>query len=102
MGNVHRFDRAPIGMTERAEPARRGLALSVSIALSVFFIAVYGITNWLASRRFDVPMFFFGWERSIPFVSFFVLPYLSIDLFFVSAPFVCRSVQEAQNLSLRE
>ena len=34
--------------------------------------------------------FYFGWERSIPFVPFMILPYLSIDLFFVAAPFLFR------------
>jgi len=39
-------------------------------------------------------MLYFEWERSIPFVPFFILPYMSIDLFFVAAPFLCRTERE--------
>jgi Dual specificity phosphatase, catalytic domain len=101
MGHVHRFDRAQDGLTMKEAPVRPVAALSVSAGLSLLFVAVYGTTNWLASLRSDVPVFFFSWERSIPFVPFFSLPYLSIDLFFVAAPFICRSVAEIRTLALR-
>ncbi len=45
---------------------------------------------WITARRHDVGVFYFGWERAIPFVPFMILPYLSIDLFFVAAPFLFR------------
>ena len=76
-------------------------ALAVSAGLSLLFVAVYGTTNWLASFRPDVSIFVFNWERSIPFVPFFILPYLSIDLFFISAPFLCRSVEELRTFAER-
>jgi len=101
MGNVHCFDRAQNGLTMKESPVRPVAALSVSAGLSLLFIVVYGTTNWLASLRPDVPVFFFNWERSIPFVPFFILPYLSIDLFFVAAPFICRSIGELRTLALR-
>ena len=39
--------------------------------------------------RHDVGTFAFAWERFIPFVPVMVVPYMSIDLFFVAAPFLC-------------
>ncbi len=45
---------------------------------------------WITARRNDVGVFYFAWERAIPFVPFMILPYLSIDLFFVAAPFLFR------------
>ncbi|HEY3663168.1 MAG TPA: phosphatase PAP2 family protein [Chthoniobacterales bacterium] len=49
---------------------------------------------WLTSRRHDVGVFYFEWERAMPFVPFMILPYLSIDLFFVAAPFLFRDEAE--------
>jgi protein-tyrosine phosphatase len=66
-------------------------AFGVSAGLSIFFLIVYGGCNWIASRRSDVGVFYFQWERTIPFVPFLVLPYMSIDLFFIAAPFLCRT-----------
>ncbi|MEO8439964.1 MAG: phosphatase PAP2 family protein [Spartobacteria bacterium] len=56
--------------------------------MSLLFLVVYGGCLWITSQRHDVGLFYFGWERAIPFVPFFILPYLSIDLFFVVAPFL--------------
>ncbi len=55
---------------------------------------VYGVCLWITARRHDVGVFYFAWERAIPFVPFFILPYMSIDLFFVAAPFLFRSEQK--------
>ena len=69
--------------------------------LSLFFLVVYGGCNWLTAQRHDVGTFFFAWERAIPFVPLAIVPYLSIDLFFVTAPFLCRSERELRVLALR-
>lgn len=63
-------------------------ALAASIGLSLLFVIVYGGCLWITAQRSDVGVFYFAWERGIPFVPFFILPYLSIDLFFVAAPFL--------------
>ena len=65
-----------------------------SAQLSVLFLAVYGGCNWIASRRADVGTWYFAWEQDIPFVSWMIVPYLSIDAFFVLAPFLCRNREE--------
>jgi membrane-associated phospholipid phosphatase len=76
-------------------------ALVVSAGLSVLFLIVYGACNWITARRANVGTFYFEWERKIPFVAFFILPYMSIDLFFVVAPFLCRTHRELSILSKR-
>ena len=48
----------------------------------------------MTARRHDVGVFFFAWERAIPFVPFMILPYMSIDLFFVAAPFLFSEERE--------
>src|SRR4051812_15076918 len=95
----------PVSETSAAEAApsgvKRATAFWTSVALSVAFLAIYGGCNWLTAHRSGVPSFFFQWERHIPFVPLMILPYMSIDLFFVSAPFLCRSKQELKVLSRR-
>jgi membrane-associated phospholipid phosphatase len=72
----------------------RRKALAVSAGLSILFLIVYGGCNWITSHRANVGTFYFDCERAIPFVPFFILPYMSIDLFFLVAPFLCRSDRE--------
>jgi protein-tyrosine phosphatase/membrane-associated phospholipid phosphatase len=79
----------------------RPKALTTSVGLSILFLAVYGGCNWIASHRGHVGSFYFDWERSIPFVPFFILPYLSIDLFFITASFLCRDKDQLRIFSKR-
>lgn len=62
----------------------------VSLGLSALFLVVYGGCQWITAQRTDVGVFYFPWERALPFVPALILPYLSIDLFFVVAPFLFR------------
>jgi protein-tyrosine phosphatase/membrane-associated phospholipid phosphatase len=78
MGHVHGV----------ARPAR-ALRAGTSVLLSLLFIAVYGATGWVTSLRRDVSTWSFEWERNIPFVTWLIVPYMSLDLFFVGAPFLC-------------
>jgi protein-tyrosine phosphatase/membrane-associated phospholipid phosphatase len=80
---------------------KRSKAVVASIGLSVLFLIVYSGCNWITARRADVGTFYFEWERKIPFVPFFILPYMSIDLFFVVAPFLCRTDRELSVLAKR-
>jgi membrane-associated phospholipid phosphatase len=73
---------------------RRSKALLASAGLSILFLVVYGGCNWITARRPGVGTFYFEWERHMPFVPFFILPYMSIDLFFVAAPVLCRTEKE--------
>ncbi len=76
-------------------------ALKASIFLSVLFLVVYGGCNYLTSLRHDVGAFYFAWERYIPFIPLFIVPYMSIDLFFVAAPFLCANERELRTFSRR-
>ena len=76
-------------------------AFTVSAELSVLFLVVYSGCNWMTGQRSHVGSFYFQWERAIPFVPFMILPYMSIDLFFIAAPFLCRTEEELRIFSRR-
>ncbi len=82
-------------------PRSGGEALFWAIFLSVLFFAVYSTCNWIASLRDDVGEFYFAWERHIPFVTWMVIPYMSIDLFFFFSPWVCRTRRELRTHAAR-
>lgn len=68
--------------------------LITSISTSALFIVVYGSCNWITSQRADIGVMYWDWERNIPFIPLFIIPYMSIDAFFVAAPFLCRTQEE--------
>src|SRR6476620_5594455 len=74
-------------------------AFTVSAELSVLFLIVYSGCNWITGQRSHVGSFYFQWEHGIPFVPFMILPYMSIDLFFIAAPFLCRTEEELRAFS---
>jgi len=76
-------------------------ALRASVLLSLLFCVVYGPTNYLASGREGVASCFCWWEKYIPFVPLLIVPYMSINLFFVTAPFLCRTDRERRALEKR-
>src|SRR3954471_9928924 len=93
---------APMARAEGVErPSARSTQLAAATGLSVLFLVVYGWTNWFTAQRANVPSLFFEWERSIPFVPLMIVPYMSIDLLFVAAPFLCGSDRELVTLSKR-
>jgi membrane-associated phospholipid phosphatase len=72
-----------------------------SAALCALFVVVYGACNGLTALRGDVGSLYFEWERRIPFLAAFILPYMSIDLFFIGAPFLCASEPELRTFTRR-
>ncbi|HJT81668.1 MAG TPA: dual specificity protein phosphatase family protein [Chthoniobacterales bacterium] len=79
----------------------RWRALLVSAGLSALFLIVYGGCNWIAAHRAHVSSFYFEWERHIPFVPLLIPAYMSLDLFFVGAPFLCLTGRELRAYSFR-
>lgn len=69
-------------------------ALRWLLFLGPFFFLSYGMANWLAAQRGDVPSVVFEWERAIPFVSWTIIPYWSIDAFYAVSLFVCATRAE--------
>jgi protein-tyrosine phosphatase len=91
----------PLETSSAERSIHRVKALGTSVGLSVLFVLVYGWCNWITAQRHDVGTLYFEWERLIPFVPAMIAPYLSIDLFFVAAPFLCRSERELATFSKR-
>lgn len=85
-------------MEDRPTLHERVLALALT---SVCFVLVYTGSNRVAAMRGDAGLCLFDWEASIPFVSWMIFPYWSLDLFFVGAPFVCRTRAELRLLAFR-
>ena len=76
-------------------------AFGASVGLSLLFLLVYFWCNRTAATLAYVPTLNFDWERFIPFVPVMIVPYMSIDLFFVAAPFLCRTDRELATFSKR-
>jgi protein-tyrosine phosphatase len=72
-----------------------------ALFLGAYFFVVYGMCNWVSSTKADVPIFYFSWERMIPFVPWMIVPYMSIDLFFAGSTFICRDKNELHTLISR-
>ena len=62
---------------------------------------VYGGCNWITAHRSDVGTWYYSWESFIPFVPLMIIPYMSINLFFVCGPFLCQSRNELRVLAQR-
>lgn len=73
-------------------PWRRALAWLAF--LGPFFFLSYGLANWSAAQRANVPSIVFQWEHRIPFWDWTILPYWSIDLLYGLSLFVCTSRRE--------
>ncbi|WP_076073058.1 phosphatase PAP2/dual specificity phosphatase family protein [Sphingomonas montana] len=76
-------------------------AFAALIGLGVVFYGSYGLANWLASLRSDVPSIVFGWERSVPFLAWTIIPYWTTNLFYAASLFLCRSAHELRVHGLR-
>lgn len=72
-----------------------------SVGLSLLFMVGYGSCNWITAHRSDVGTWEYSWERFIPFVPVMIVPYMSINLFFAGAPFLCQSRNELGVLAKR-
>jgi protein-tyrosine phosphatase/membrane-associated phospholipid phosphatase len=87
-------------------PRRVGIwkSATTAVLLSVLFVVVYGSTNWFTSRRpaSDIGTWYFGWElTAVPYVPLLIVPYMSIDLFFFMASFLCRDERELRTFARR-
>src|SRR3954447_22951755 len=89
------------GAASRPVTRMRIRALGTSVGLSALFLVVYGGCNWITAHRTHVGTIAFAWEHHIPFVPLMIAPYLSIDIFFVAAPFLCRSERELTTFAKR-
>jgi membrane-associated phospholipid phosphatase len=85
------------------DPDKPSLALSFACAaaLSALFLLIYGGCLMFTAHRADVRTLYFAWELGIPLVPAMIVPYWSLDLFFVCSFFLCDTHRELRTLSLR-
>lgn len=69
--------------------------------LGPFFYLSYGTANWLASLRHEVPNLAFEWENHIPFIAWSIVPYWSVNLFYVIALFVSETPEQVDRQAKR-
>lgn len=60
------------------------------LAVGSFFYLSYGLANYWASTRVAVPSVVFAWEQHIPFLSWTIWPYWSINLLYALSFFLCQ------------
>ena len=94
MGDLYRVD-------GEATVKLRWAALRTTLLLSVLFLVAYGVTNWFTASREVSRVWMYERERNIPFVPLMIIPYMSIDLFFIAAPFLCRDRAELRLFARR-
>ena len=74
---------------------RPWLAAAGTAALTgLLFSVVYNLCNWITGLRADVGVWAFAWEKHWPLIPAMIVPYWSIDLLFVLAPFLCKTREE--------
>lgn len=91
------------GARSREAEARRPWRRAVVwlVFLGPFFFLTYNFANWAAAQRAATGAFYFGWERSIPFLPWTIAPYWSIDLLYAGSLFICRDRDELDLHGLR-
>ncbi len=85
----------------KAEPGLRWRSLAWLALCGPWFFIAYRFANWFTARRSDVGTWYFEWEKHVPFVPELVVPYWSLDLFFIGAFFLPKSRSELRLLGLR-
>lgn len=53
--------------------------------MGIVFFLLYGVANYYASQSAPHSSLYFDWEKRIPFIPEFIVPYMSSDLMFVLA-----------------
>jgi protein-tyrosine phosphatase len=69
--------------------------------LGILFFLLYGSANYLASITAPHTSLFFAWERNIPFIESFIVPYMASDLMFILAFLLPYTRLELRVLALR-
>ena len=70
------------------------LALLWLAVLTPFFFLTYGFANSVTAQRAFVPSIVFGWERTVPFLAWTIVPYWTSDLLYGLSLLVCATRRE--------
>lgn len=89
----------PLTIDERKPHWRK--ALFWALLCGTGFFLVYGSSNAISASLENLPSLFFPWEENIPFIPQLIIPYMSIDVLFVVAFFICRDHYQMRALTLR-
>jgi len=84
----------------RAAPQWRAATVWMMASALVFFLG-YGFANWVTAQRSHVPSIAFGWEHSIPFMAWTIVPYWSTDLLYALSFFLCLTRHELKTYATR-
>jgi len=76
-------------------------ATGAATLTGLLFVVVYNVCNRLTHVRPDVGVWAFQWEQLWPVVPSMIVPYWSIDLLFVLAPFLCTTKEEVRTYRRR-
>jgi len=72
-----------------------------TLVIGLFFFLIYGSTNQLSALTAPHPSFFWQWERDVPFIPEFIVPYMSSDIVFIIAFLVAPTRASIQKLGIR-
>ncbi|RYF67673.1 MAG: phosphatase, partial [Comamonadaceae bacterium] len=80
-------------MSARARPAGRPWKRAAAwlACLGPLFYLSYGLANWWAGTRAQVPSVVFDWEHGMPFWAWTIFPYWSINAFYALSLFLGRT-----------
>ncbi len=59
-----------------------------ALGLGGLFFLAYGGTNYVSAGLEGLPSLYMPWEREIPFIDWMIIPYMSLDVFFVASLFL--------------
>ena len=64
------------------------LKIKYTIFISIFFVVFYKGAEFYTYTVDNVPSYFMDWERNIPFLPIFMLPYMTSQVFFLATIFL--------------
>lgn len=64
------------------------LKIKYTIFILIFFVILYKGAEFYAYTVDNVPSYFMDWERNIPFLPIFMLPYMTTQVFFLATIFL--------------
>ncbi|CAN7604637.1 phosphatase PAP2/dual specificity phosphatase family protein [Variovorax paradoxus] len=88
-------------MTPPPAPRPWKRAAAWLVFLGPLFYATYGLANWWAATRAQVPSMAFEWERQLPFWAWTIFPYWTINVFYALSLFLARSRHTLDRHALR-